>query len=199
MAKITYANKVALNENANVDPINKVRDIDMNEIKQVVNQNDDNMGNLSSLETTIKTSIVNAINEVLSSIPSMSQIYGSSTKNGYCKDYINECLEYSENETDTGKRWIDGKPIYRKVIVINNPSGTVQHGISNLGTIISATGNATLANGLQEYIPRPLYNWTINIADFDDSSFNFQNDGNYTDGYAITTARVVLEYTKTTD
>lgn len=37
MAQITYANKEYLNENANVPAINKVQDIDMNEIKSVIN------------------------------------------------------------------------------------------------------------------------------------------------------------------
>ena len=37
MNKITYANKVAINENADIPDINKVTDSDMNEIKNVVN------------------------------------------------------------------------------------------------------------------------------------------------------------------
>lgn len=41
MSKITYADKVTLNENPNVADINKVRASDMNEIKNVVNANDD--------------------------------------------------------------------------------------------------------------------------------------------------------------
>lgn len=40
MAKITYADKVALNENPNINAINKVRDVDMNEIKEVINDNE---------------------------------------------------------------------------------------------------------------------------------------------------------------
>lgn len=39
MAQITYSNKVALNVNPNIDDINKVTDADMNEIKDVVNEN----------------------------------------------------------------------------------------------------------------------------------------------------------------
>lgn len=39
MAQITYSNKVALNVNPNIDDINKVTDDDMNEIKNVVNEN----------------------------------------------------------------------------------------------------------------------------------------------------------------
>jgi hypothetical protein len=41
MAKITYNDKVALKENADIPAINKITDNDMNEIKQVVNENDD--------------------------------------------------------------------------------------------------------------------------------------------------------------
>lgn len=41
MSKITYSNKVALNENASIADINKIKDADMNEIKTVVNSNYD--------------------------------------------------------------------------------------------------------------------------------------------------------------
>ena len=51
--KLTYANKVAINENAEISDINKVTDNDMNEIKTVVNNNDDDM-------TTISTNLTNA-------------------------------------------------------------------------------------------------------------------------------------------
>lgn len=64
MAKITYTNKVALNENPEIALINKVTDDDLNEIKSVVNTNDDNVGVLTNLTTTAKTNIVAAINEV---------------------------------------------------------------------------------------------------------------------------------------
>jgi hypothetical protein len=68
---ITYEDKVALNENAEIADINKVTAGDMNQIKQVVNgqkqeidTNSLNIGTLSSLNTIDKSSIVNAINEV---------------------------------------------------------------------------------------------------------------------------------------
>ena len=64
MGKITYTNKVALNENPEVAYINKVTDDDMNEIKSVVNTNDDNVGDITTLTTTTKTSTVSAINEL---------------------------------------------------------------------------------------------------------------------------------------
>ena len=66
MGKITYTNKVALNENPEIADINKVTDDDMNEIKSVVNTNDDNVGDITTLTTTDKTNVVNAINELQS-------------------------------------------------------------------------------------------------------------------------------------
>lgn len=77
MAKITYTNKVTLNEQPSVADINKVTDDDMNEIKSVVNTNDDNVGTLSNLNTTDKTSIVNAINELVNLKPVV--LYNDST------------------------------------------------------------------------------------------------------------------------
>lgn len=65
MSKITYQNKVTLNENPNVADINKLKADDLNEIKNVVNANDDNVGNLANLKTTDKSSLVNAINELI--------------------------------------------------------------------------------------------------------------------------------------
>lgn len=71
MAKITYENKVALNVNSDIADVNKCNATDLNEIKNVVNENDDNttnnsnaIGNLSSLNTTNKNNLVSAINEV---------------------------------------------------------------------------------------------------------------------------------------
>lgn len=68
MAKITYADKTALNTNPQIADVNKVNDSDLNEIKSVVNDNDTNVGDLSTLNTTDKSNIVNAINELLPTV-----------------------------------------------------------------------------------------------------------------------------------
>lgn len=41
MAKITYQDKAFLNENSQISIVNKVQDTDLNEIKNVVNENDE--------------------------------------------------------------------------------------------------------------------------------------------------------------
>lgn len=46
MSKITYTDKQFLDENSYIPAINKVQDTDMNEIKQVVNANDDTLAGL---------------------------------------------------------------------------------------------------------------------------------------------------------
>lgn len=58
MSKITYTNKVALNENADIPNVNKVTDDDMNEIKTVVNNNDDEL-------TAINTKVTNITGQIL--------------------------------------------------------------------------------------------------------------------------------------
>ena len=64
MAKITYEDKEFLNKNENIADKNKVNDTDLNEIKEVINENDDNVGDLLNLNTTDKSSLVGAINEL---------------------------------------------------------------------------------------------------------------------------------------
>lgn len=115
------------------------------------------------------------------------------------ENYIDEKNSYSETETLTGGTWIDGKPIYRKVInfgtLPNNTEKTVNHNISNLDTLIKMECIAKSASGAMN-IPY------INIRDSSASVSIFYNTTNI----AIRTsydrsayrAIVILEYTKTT-
>lgn len=64
MAKIQYENKEQLNVNETIPAKNKCMANDMNEIKNVVNENDDLVGDLSTLETIEKSSVVGALNEL---------------------------------------------------------------------------------------------------------------------------------------
>lgn len=59
---------------------------------------------------------------------------------------INENLSYSTTEHKTGKKWIDGKDIYQKVVdfgaLPNNTSKSVAHNITNLNEITKIEGIA---------------------------------------------------------
>lgn len=105
---------------------------------------------------------------------------------------------YSTDETFTGKYWIDGKPIYRKVIdfgaLPNTTEKTVNHNISNLDTLIKMECIAKSASGAMN-IPY------INISDSSASVSIFYNTTNIAirTGYDRSAYRaiVILEYTKT--
>lgn len=94
MSKITYSDKVTLNENPNVADVNKVKADDLNEIKNVVNANDDNVGNISDLKTTDVSSVVNAVNELVDKANYKISTSGNWTikkyDNGYVEMWLNE-------------------------------------------------------------------------------------------------------------
>lgn len=150
MAKITYTNKVALNENPEIADINKVKDTDMNEIKTVVNGLDDNIGTLSNLTTTNKTSAVAAINELNTNKASTNEVLIQDTEptasdnkiwidTGEIASPVSEITNSYSTSTGIGYSanyvnnmntysedevrcgtWYDGKPLYRKTIYISS-------------------------------------------------------------------------------
>lgn len=81
-----------------------------------INGIDENVGNLTQLNTTNKDNLVGAINEV------------------------NNKFNYSTEEQVIGK-WINGKPLYRKIASGNVPQSdfypTVDTGITNLDKVVS--------------------------------------------------------------
>jgi hypothetical protein len=172
MAKITWTNKTTLNPQPSIARENKCTDADLNEIKSVVNTNDDNVGDLTNLDTTDKSSIVNATNE----------LYGN--------------YEYSTSETDTGKKWIDSKPIYRKVI--NLGSWTSNNSGNNDITITQINYDKVIKLNLYVKFGDTWYNkWDIfnNITIFNPTTLRFNISASIT----FADSFVILEYTKTTD
>lgn len=133
-------------------------------------------------------------------------IFSSSNKDTYSCDYLNNNDSYSTDEIKTNKRWIDGKPIYRKVITSNSYANPINTGITNLETmvkmnvIISQTSNGDWRN-----IPW-LFNGGNAIGDqswaggvyyqIENNALNFQMGSSLKDYKKMI---AVLEYTKTTD
>ena len=112
--------------------------------------------------------------------------------------------EYSTSEVKTNKVWIDGKPIYRKVI---NVSGTyygtsdINTGLTNIDTIYIEKAFAK-NNTSTNILPLP-YVYTaiepvIGIFVAEDGSFIGIRPGSAYDGTTryLTEITVVLEYTK---
>ena len=111
-------------------------------------------------------------------------------------------FSYSTTETVIGT-WIDGKPIYRKVLEFNNvPTGVTQrnHGISNFDKLINYSGY--YYNSTWGYIPIPavtsdnITGYGIGVADFKSTTFWF-NIGNLRS--STNEIKLIVEYTKTTD
>ena len=109
---------------------------------------------------------------------------------------------YSTDEVVTDKVWIDGKPIYRKVVNLGTLPNTsikdIPHGISNIEFITNISGVAKKASG--DFLPLP-YLWKPSTEDVSISIFANAtkvtvmtlNDRTDTNGY------IFVEYTKTTD
>ena len=109
---------------------------------------------------------------------------------------------YSTEEVKTNKVWIDGKPIYRKVVnfgtLPDNAHKTVPHGISNVENFISITGwakdpSTDINFNLPFVSPNSDYCVSLIVSGNNIDVQTGRNRTNYTICYTI------LEYTKTTD
>ena len=127
-------------------------------------------------------------------------VNSESTTDTYSCDYINDCNTYSTNEINTGQTWIDGKPIYRKVIDnISMTIGTAQYintGISNIREMIDIKSKIT--TDTQNFFGNQYYGSSIFF------SVNYQKNNNKVlydlAGSALQgTLQIVMYYTKTTD
>ena len=122
--------------------------------------------------------------------------YDTSTGNTYSCDFINDCNNYSTSEVNTGKKWIDGKDIYRKVIdtgsITSAGTKNVAHNITNLDKIISFSGYSLRNN---DNLFRPMF-YTESQAQLqvyaDTTNVRIYTSWNP----AVDESYVILEYTK---
>ena len=121
---------------------------------------------------------------------------------------INPILnKYSTSEERTGT-WIDGKPIYRKVVVLTSFTAgetVINHNISNIDKVINVSGFAYRRGGDYEILPTIVppnvqSDFQISIYDINNTRFRLYL-GRYTTtgNTALTNLYIIFEYTKTTD
>lgn len=117
MSKITYANKVALNENAEISDINKVTDNDMNEIKTVVNNNDDELITINAKLTDITGQILWTNSSPTSTFEAQTIILSSSDYDFY--------EVYCSYNNSTASSYVNAyKTIKGKGIIMDNQGYT---------------------------------------------------------------------------
>lgn len=110
---------------------------------------------------------------------------------------------YSTSEVDTGKTWIDGKKIYRKVVDLgvmpNKTFKTTAHGITNADRFVDVRGIAYVSNS-NTHLPLPYVNSGANMADsiglYVNSAHVTVSCQNY--DFSLYSGYAILEYTKTT-
>lgn len=109
---------------------------------------------------------------------------------------------YSLEEQRIGT-WVDGKPLYRKVLYIDTVTTQIldiQHGIENPDLIINYYGRFTRPNTYtQNVIPASCYtDWQTWLYDFTQTSIRLRLSPNQLSA-GMEKLYVVLEYTKTAD
>lgn len=126
MDKITYLNKVNINENSGIAAINKISDSDMNEIKSVVNDNadqSDNNFNISTAEALVGT---NELGENVYKITLKYTVNGNSSINisqlniSKVENYESMCNRYGTNNTDWEKPYYNGSTDYFRSFIRTN-------------------------------------------------------------------------------
>lgn len=148
-------------------------------------------------EIDANTIIIKKTSNVVPTMASIVNTTNNSTTDGYSCDYINDLVEdvYSTTETKTNKVWVDGKPIYRKVLTFTTTTSGNDANVSigsNIENIINVYG--TLSNGMllnSAYLDK-----TIGVRYSSNRLYITHNDNNL---FGNKTGFVVVEYTKTTD
>lgn len=169
----------------------------------------DNLVSGTNIKTINSKSIVGSGNVDFygTELPIGTETYydGNSVPSGW-----QEVYDYSTSEINTGKKWVDGKTLYRKVITGTtttvNAAFTVAHGVSNYDimmidnkSFVKSTGGGKTfilpincpPNTSSDYNKRPVRAYVST----DDISIYI---GGY-NGYSSFDYAVILEYTKTTD
>lgn len=119
---------------------------------------------------------------------------------------VAESLSYSTTEQKTGGVWIDGKPIYRKVIThyatVADIAGTLDNALDNPETIVSIQGVCQMNDNTMPLPWKPAGNesaWKGYIALTMATSKIYVEIYTSTYNHSPYNVRITIEYTKATD
>ena len=112
-------------------------------------------------------------------------------------DEVSALQIYDTDETDTGKKWIDGSAIYRKVIDIGDieaaTASTTAHEISNLGIVIDYKLIAITDSAFMYPIIASSASYVRQVV-INDTNVVIKSA---TNAPALTDVYAIIEYTKT--
>lgn len=118
------------------------------ELKCTIDGHTSQIGTLESDVSTLSTSLNDSIDELNTDLDELS-------------DKIIEGGNFLTQETLTNDKWIDGKPIYRKVFDVGSVSAEtivrINHSIDNLGRVIDLRGFNTIED-LDFFVPINFFN-----------------------------------------
>jgi hypothetical protein len=175
---ITYDNKVTLNENSSIADINKCQASDMNEIKAVVNNNANLMGDVSTLNNGA-SSVVGAINNI-------------------CVFPTTAVAEHVVGVTTDGQIAYARTDIFTSGWTVGGHT-EIDAPITNFKDFLKYEAHVSRQDGNWQQIPATYTNYGISIYDLAGWGFRIDVASNYTGTYAITKLYITRYYTKTTD
>lgn len=107
--------------------------------------------------------------------------------------------KYSTEEQIIGT-WIDGKPIYRKVIE-SSSTGEIKHGISDINCVVKVNASLIRNGGIMNVMPNGIPNdaYYLSIQDITKTDVVIGKGSEFQGDLAITKIFIIMEYTKTTD
>ena len=106
------------------------------------------------------------------------------------KGYVDSSNSYSTNEVKTGGKWIDGKPIYRKVLITTTLINGGEIGWGGLESNITSLNidNCIASYAIIEHLGIRYLQYMPDQGGFISYYSGIPNE-----------AKIVMEYTKTTD
>lgn len=133
--------------------------------------------------------------------------YSESESNAYSCNYVNNINNYSTSETFTGKHWVNGKPIYRRVIKGTTYStGSISYYadiLFDLETLTHSEGYITRTGENPMPINTVIWNGNNDLV----ASSRLESLNSPSSGVRLLATKdktwvsysIILEYTKTTD
>lgn len=138
---------------------------------------------------------------VVDNLTSTSTTNALSAKQGkILNDKITNTNTYSTEEVNTGKKWIDGKDIYRKVIELSNiPASTTEYSynVENIDKIVNAQASWYDTLDKATFVTNLRYDGTGAYIRFIYLKSKFKIETKYNWSERTSDVYVIIEYTKT--